>query len=445
MYKQIIFTLTTLTLATALVSCATPPSTSATNTTAANFDDGVTSVQRMDTAAPKVSEESGSVVRQPAQESSTHWIEDSKSISIQPSGGTAAVMLSPRQVLTETESYRYTCEQYGWGVTTCEDYTCSGGVGQSQLWNDYYAANGAGKANALDKALAGVSGSARRLDQAGVFRTKARSWREFRERMNDALKRGLVTDEEYKKVFGEFGQRNRDNLGYSGSNCQAVQYSCTVYGLFSVQDGCEGTRTHERVINVFNKPVTVTILNPVLQSFENESITVSAGPNYDSIRVGRADKTDYRLVSQNRHANDEGADFVIEGVGRQQIGLPAGALQGVSFNDARGVNLSATVSVDPRTIGQGDDKLIFMIQATHCTPGGFWTSLGDCKGNDDRAKVKMAPIYTRITQAQQVIQLPGIASGEKVWITYQIQRENSKFYNNVPVAQNSTKIKDLKQ
>jgi hypothetical protein len=395
--------------------------------------------------APKVGDTYGAFPtdRGPAQSYRTYWVEDSKAITVTPGGGSVNVVLNPSQIEAYPESYRYTCNQYTWGTGTCEDYVCEGGSGKSELWNAYYSAPGNQKAAALDRALMGIGeSSARKLHASGIFNSKARSWQEFRERMNTALKRGVITDQQYSEVFGTYREQNRRNLGYAGENCRTQYYTCTVYGVFPVVNGCEGIREATRTISVLNKPIQVNISNPQLQSFETETVTVKSGPDFDSVEVLRGDKTDYQM---SKSPTGNGAIVNLNGVGRYQVALPDSALVGVRFNDGRGQAMNAVVSIDPKFLGEGEDKLIVTLQATHCTPGGFW-SAGDCKGSDAKSKIKLPPAYYPMNQATMSFALPSsIPAGDRVWVSYSIHRQGSKWYTSTPVASREERIKELKK
>lgn len=403
-------------------------------------------VEVKDQAPPKVGETHGfTSERTPAQASSIRWVEDSRAVTVTPGGGSSNIMLSPRQIETYQEPYRYTCDMYTWGTTTCEDWVCTGGTGKSELWNAYYSAPREQKAAALDRALLGIgSSTARRLHESGIFNTKARSWQEFRDRMNQALRRGVITGDQYREVFGTYGQQNRINLGYAGDTCRSQYYRCETWGIFSVPDGCSGMRQMERTINVVNRQVQLNVSNPQLQSFESESVTISSGPDFDSVRVSGSDKTQYRLVSRNAMGND-GVSLSIEGVGRNQVALPGSVLQKFELNDSRGNNMNAVITVDPTYIGEGEDKLMVKLQVSHCKPGGFW-SLGDCAGNDANSKVTLPAVFQTIKQAKSSFALPEIPSGNAVWISYSLHRENSRWYNNSPVAvRDNMKLKEYKK
>ena len=422
----------------ALQACATVDAPTA----QAIFGEPTPFVKNIDQSPAFVGEKAG-VVRQPSQVGSTAWIEDSRTFTVQPSGGNTNFVLSPRQTLTTAALERYTCELPGWGETTCEDYVCSGGVGKSDLWNEYYSTPGPKKIAALDAALQGIGPvGASKLQAAGLFQKKPVSWQEFRQRMNDALRRKVITERMYKDVFNTYGAENRFNLGYTGDRCSSQTYRCEVYGLFPVIDGCTKTVNAEQTINVFNKPITVTVRNPQLQPFETEEVTVVAGPEYESIRVLRSDKTEYRVSKQ---PSGNGAAILLEGVGRYQSALPANSIRSLTFADGRGRNMQAIGNVDPRAIGLGDDKLMLTLSVTHCPTAPWYAKFGECKGRDSVAKVALAPSYTRVTQAQQAIDLPTIPAGHRVWVTATLHRENSRYYTNTPIGGGERKLPEVKK
>lgn len=438
MIRHILLTIAAVALTT---GCATTHHQGANN---GDYNDETPVVENLDRELPRVSEtKTTEQDRGVAQVGVPRWIADSKSATINPQGGTVNVVLSPRQVMTEEVKYRYTCEIPGWGQTTCQDWDCGSG-GKSDLWNAYYNGPRESKVAALDAALKGVSGSARRLHESGIFsRSKPRSWPEFRERMNEALRKNVITANEYNEVFGTHGLANRANLGYAGETCVEKTYRCEVWGLFTVVDGCVGTKTKERVLNVFNKPVRATFRNPQLQSFETETVTISAGPDFDSIQVSGGDKTQYRLVS--KQPVGDGADMVFEGVSRIQIPLPAQSLKGATFNDTAGGPLKLFVNVDHRAVGTGDDKLILTVNVSHCESAPWYAKFGDCKGSD-KNKVALPTISRHLIKGgQSFVDLENIPAGRKVFVGYTIHRQNSRWYTNAPVGVRAQKLKDLKK
>ena len=382
--------------------------------------------------------------RAPAQSNGTTlWHTDSKTISVGPAGGSVNVVLNPRQSMFFERSYQYTCDMLAWASTDCTDYVCTGGAGKSDLWNDYYAARKEGKAAALDAALKGIGQqTAIKLNASGVFEKKPRSWQDFRERMNLALKGNFITADQYREVFATYGQENRSNLGYAGESCRPQVYRCDAYGLVSVVNGCTGKKIEEKVINTLTKNIQVNIRNPQLQRFETESINVTAGQDYNSVMVQRSDKTAYKV---EKRAEGDNIVITMDGQDRLQIPLPASVLQKISFSDTTGRPLTAVIEVDPNYIGQqGSDRMVVMLQVTHCTPGGFFTA-GDCKGTDKVAKKILAAGYFAISQASTALALPVVPSGDRVWVTYAISRENSKWYTNTPTAVNTQRLSDLKK
>jgi hypothetical protein len=412
--------------------------------TTSGQQDGAPVVTNLDSGPMKI----GQVMpfpdgRMPAQAATrTYWAEDSKSINITPSGGTANVTLNPRQIEIYQQRYNYDCDKYTWGTVPVTDYVCTGGTGKSDLWNAYYGAPKEQKAKKLDDALKGISKSARNLDETQIFKTKPKSWQEFRQRMNTALRKGIINEEEYKNVFGTFGEDNRRNLGYAGETCTAQLTSMEVYGLFSVPNGCTGTREAQRQMGTKPVPVQLTVRNPQLQSFETEDITVKAGEDYESIQVLRSDKTEYVM---QKSSIPNGAAIVLEGKGRFQVALPSKAFQEVSFNDGAGKNMNVLVAVDPNFLGHNTDKLIFSVQVNHCVAETGWFG-GECKGKDAQVMVKEPVQYQTITQAKSSFALPTIPAGNRVWVSYSLFREGSKWYNNAPIGiVQEQKLKELKK
>lgn len=364
------------------------------------------------------------------------WEGDSTAVRIQPGGGSYDVTVSPRQVESYQEAYNYTCDMYTWGNTTCYDYECKSGAGSSDLWNAFYKAKKNDKAKALANAITGVGVStAQKIVDAGTFGSKPRSWKEFQDSIGDVYKAGVITADQYREILGTYADQNRANLGYASEGCVPVSYSCVKYGLFSVTNGCTGYQTKERTVSVNTLNIQVNVQDPKIQSFETDSLTVSATQDYSTVQISQGDKSQYMMLDKN--VGNNGMAMSLKGVSRNMIDLPSSALQGVAFNDATGQSLSAIVTVDPKYIGQGEDKLMIELQLTYCQPPSNWGFFrGDCQGKDATAKTTLEKIYRTISQAQSTIAIPqNIPKGTRIWVSYAIHRENSPWYNNKAVAQ----------
>lgn len=385
------------------------------------------------------------VNRTPSQVIRQYWQPDSSVVQVGTGGGSTLVALTPRLSEVYIHDVPYTCDLPGWGTTSCLDYKCgSSGKGKSELWNAFYSAKGEDKPAALAKAIDGIGkSSAKGLIESKVFQSKPKSWTEFRTAMNKALKGDYITQQQYNEVFGTYGEVNRANLGYAEADCQAFTTTCEVYGMFPVVNGCSQKQQDERVVSHRNVPVQVVVSNPFLQSFETDNLTVSAGGDFDSIQVTGGQYTNYQA---SKTPTGDGAIITVNGMSRRMVDVPRGAFKKISFADQRGQNLQYTVEVDPRYLGQGEDKLMMKIEVRHCASGGLFSfQAGDCKGKDKEAMVYEPMQTIQLTQASTNMPITAIPVGHRVWVKYTLSRENSPWYNNTPFYSNEEKMWDLKK
>lgn len=310
----------------------------------------------------------------------------------------------------------------GWG--TCEDYSCSdSGEGQSELWNKFYSAPKDKKPKALSEAIRGVGEStAEKLVAAQFFSKKPRSWGEFGREIDRAVNMGIIDKGIRSKVLSVYAQDNIRNLGYQAAQCTKTSYPCeTVTGtrLVPVQVAKQVEREFEKVLESRTRQFVMTITNAQLQSFENETIEITAGMDDGDVSVSAGPFTNYQFS----FATENGVTkILLNGVARNLVSLPSGAVSGGRLVKKDG-KVILSVSADSQYIpSTGEDKLVVKYVAQTCNVGWF-----GCKKFQDYETADAQTVA--ITDSNAEITINGVGAGKRVWVTYSFARQNSKLYN----------------
>ena len=171
-------------------------------------------------------------------------------------------------------------------VWECEDDQPGEGKGD---WKGFFEAKKDDKPHRLAEAIRGVGvETARRLIADGYFSNKPRSWKEFKQRMNDA-------DAEYqtgfsKEVIVTYGKENAINLGYIVEG-QCEFKTVMVEHIVPVRTFVRNeTRSYQ--IRIQNAPLLTGESEKITVTFDGVEDSIYANSYYNDYKVDRWTQND---------------------------------------------------------------------------------------------------------------------------------------------------------
>lgn len=363
--------------------------------------------------------------RTPAGEPRLYWAEESRDINIGPQGGAAdfAMTINRIQQWTEQEAfidYRFVTRLV-WEAGTCQDWDCSqaGGGGSSPLWDAFYSAPRERKPKALADAIKGVGEpTALKLIAAGTFQRKPRSWEAFKEAIRSAERAGHISRDITYQVTVKYADDNLVNLGYTQASCRRHTYACDVLVERFVQEQFTNYRpvTRTRIVESFPRRFQVVVRDPKLQSFEQDTIRITAGREPNNVTI-TADR--HMRYSQQMSIQGDLARIELVGTDRIRRAVPNSSVVRNSYQ-LRGNVPTFTVAVDPRFIpaAGGNDQLVVKYRVGSCK-----TILSICG-----KKTESAEMVQPITGSETNIVINNV-KGLKSWVKFSVARKNSPWYS----------------
>jgi ribosomal protein S13 len=181
--------------------------------------------------------------------------------------------------------------------STCYRTECdsSPGNGSQGDWKGFFNVPKEQKASALASAIKGIGKStAEKIVNNNLLTHKPDNWNLFVSEMNKIEKRlnGLGYQSTFaREVVEVYGYENRINLGYgSAESCRKEPYTCYITQTVEVQ-----TRLTD-----ISRQLRVSINNQVLQSFEQDDVTITVGNDNNDVLVSSNGNNNYVGTIFNR-------------------------------------------------------------------------------------------------------------------------------------------------
>jgi hypothetical protein len=347
------------------------------------------------------------------------------------------VTLNQVQAWDETERYQGVCQVPGEVKSTVQyyDYDCNAiSSGSNPLWNAYFQTGGEKKAAALDNAIKGVGiDSAKALIKGGYFRSKPKTWNDFKDELRSAADAGVIKKSVYTNATTQYGADNLQALGYTLAQCRTVLKSDTFYIDGIVDVACWKTRTvtRKQIITSIPKVADVRVKGSVLQPFEKDVITFSADNNGEMTVTGEP----YNRYELKRYSKGETTYLTLVGVERVRVNLPKNVVVNSDLQP-RGNKLEFTLNVDPRFLPaeKGQDQLVLKYVVKNCNKGMMGCAVFS---RDEQSSETQ---YAVINSANFTMPVD-VASGRRAWVEYTVQRKNSQFYNDKFINTDETSSK----
>ena len=275
----------------------------------------------------------------------------------------------------------------------------------------------------LAKKIKGIGDkSAEKLFAAGYLTRRPKTWSDFVQQLDQAQQNGVIQGSVLTATTITYMDENMMALGYDQQSCQYKNVSVPVWRDKWVNFPCE-KESHtlmKQVINKVKRHVEITVENPMLQNFELDKIQfVTAGAQ--EVRVEGGPYTRYEMQK-----TDNGSDtfITLRGVARNHVDLPQDVITRAKLAPL-GDKFQFSVSVDPKYIPQGqdaNDQLVLAYTVNTCKIGWF----GVCGALTSWTP---APTEYKVIQEGQVDIAIAIPKDSKGMVHYEIQRKNSRFYN----------------
>jgi hypothetical protein len=329
---------------------------------------------------------------------------------------------------------------------TYDDYSCatSGSAGKSLLWDEFYSTPKAGKAEALNKAILGVGKkTSQPLVDGGYFNRKPRSWNEFKAAIqradaDGAIPKGLATE-----ILINNREGNMANLGYDGATaCTVVSKTDTVPVLVSVSYPCTvqepGVLT--RTLQTITQNVTMNVHGSVLQPFEQDQVSVAL--SFDGRNIAVNDPQAGPFNSYTVASRTDGGNTIVDfqEAKRNLVSLPSDIVRSVSLDPLGSGLADLAIQLDlNRYASSGPaDQVLMTYSVSACDIIKDWLHpLGNtCAvlGNPWKKGALVEGVPLAAVNHFRI----NAPNNQKVKVTYQIYRRNSKFFNSQPLSEQTT-------
>ncbi len=370
-----------------------------------------------------------------AQAPTVAWETQSKTILVTPqsAGLTQSFTMEIPQVMRWVERVEKirmeprTFEEIG----ICEGLQCSeNGSGKSPAWDRYFSAPKAEKPQALDAAIKGVGPvSAQALIATGYFTAKPRSWSAFVGEIDRAANKHVITNSVRYDVAVKYRAENAENLGYQQSSCTTYTYQCMRVVTRDVPVPYYFEEPRSKTLQTYVRYFAVTAVNPKIQYFENDTVTVTAGQELSNVQVSAGPFTQY-VFKMNHEGNL--TNILLTGTTRNFVRLPGEVVQG-AFVVKSGTGVALNVTVDGRYLPaqQGADRLQVNYVVETC-PLNF---LGGCGFHPWKVVDQGESV---LNAANALISLKGVEYKDKVRVRYSLARRGSSWYDGSNTAERTT-------
>jgi hypothetical protein len=162
--------------------------------------------------------------------------------------------------------------------------------------------------------------------------------------------------------------------------------------------------------------VSIDVRNPMLQSFETDTASISVGRDPSDINVQIGPHNRYNVAIDNRN---DGAHIHATGVQRILVDLPREAVRAGSFQ-RRGGQAVFGLQVNSQYLGSGADQLVLKYNVYTCKMNFFSICLGSYKPGQDTV--------VPVTQTETFIGV-NIPHKMKAKVVYTLARKGSRWYN----------------
>ena len=370
----------------------------------------------------------------------TRWSTETVNLSVQGLNSQARFSKQFDKIL-EVEVQR-TCQEWiegtggGWVTGTCYELECTQGAGKSPAWDAFYSAKKEDKARKLADAIKGVGkASSEALVAGNYFSSKPRSWADFKTEIKRAETAGVITAQVSSMVLNQYQNDNRQNLGYSSSDCRSVPYACQIW-----QDGTPGyyrnytcTETETQVIDTRYVNFQVNVSNAILLPYETEKFKLNLSPEFSNISVQGAYYNNYNLNLQPESLTS--MVIYLEGLQRNRVNLPAESIRSTQLKFYKAANqMQLEVQLDGKYLAlEGNESAVLEYVVKTCKPK--WTGL--CGIGWDE---KQAPVT--IPAREELVRLNiGVRPGDKAAVEVRLVKKASQFYNAAPVSKETATVR----
>jgi hypothetical protein len=314
---------------------------------------------------------------------------------------------------------------------------CAATAGDAPAWAAFDQARTEDqKIKGLANAIKGVGvKSATALIQNGYFRTRPRTWSQFQAELRRAADQGVIQKSVYtQSTVGTYQSANFTNLGLSTVACQPVMVPGTYYVIKSFPVPCPPT-THleSRKVPIDQQflHVHVVVRNPMLQSFEKDSVKLQLGYNGQIVSLEAGPYTTYQPA--NISMTDNNVLIMLNGQFRNAVPLPGDIVQNATLAATGSEKVTFQVSVNNNYIPHTDsDELHIRYQVKTCDVGWFGACNPMSWSNGNVVDTVIRPNQNPFSVD---INAP---NSKKVNVSYQLYRRNSRFYNSDPVPAGMT-------
>ena len=280
-------------------------------------------------------------------------------------------------------------------------------------WKNYWSESNSSedaRAQSLSVAIKGMDReSALLIVRHGLFMFRPRFWSEFEQQMHNAesalLQMGYSTHF-YAAVTVQYGSDNAHTLGFwNDSNCR----------MDNITRQVRKTVTDHEPAGVLPRHYTIQILNPVLQSFEQDNFNIVLSYDVNSVSVERRPEFNrYRPQVTNDRFGSVNVNLVAE---RNQVDIPDDAISGVLSRSATGFIGNLAINANYLPINEPGSSL--MVYYELCAN---WF-LG-CRTLDE------TKVTTALSANQVSVKIDGaFEQGQDYRIRYRFYRTASKYYS----------------
>ncbi len=217
-------------------------------------------------------------------------------------------------------------------------------------WNELSASEEV-RAQALSVAIKGMDHeSALLIVRHGLFMFRPRYWSEFEQQMRNAesalLQMGYTTHF-YDLISIQFGSDNAHALGFwSDSNCRMNNVTRQVR---------KNIIAHEPA-GILPRHYSIQILNPVLQSFEQDNFNIILSYDVNSARVERASEFNYYTAQVTDNRN--GAAKIQLVAERRKVDIPEDAISGSLVRTNAGFEGDLAINANYLATNEASSKLM---------------------------------------------------------------------------------------
>lgn len=316
--------------------------------------------------------------------------------------------------------------------TTCFNLICSGKMGDSALWNEFYNGKGS-KVKALAAAIDGVGdASAEALIRNKYFTKKPKSWEAFAKELHDAGEAGVIQKSVVTMALQNKRKTNMAQLGYGEKSCREVSQSCSLWIPTKVRVPIVRfvDVPRERVVQTRTFDVNVKAMDAKLLPFESDHLSFSIDENGNVMADGDGGLNQYEIqTSKNRGQ----ISIEARATSRKLRDLPSDAVRSQDLSVVNG-RAKFTLDVNEAYIPGAEDpnaelQLNYKIQ--RCKTG-YWGTCGMFSSWEDAGA---GVVTLRNSRAEIDLDLP---SGYKGQVVYSLKRDHSQYFNGRPTYERDT-------